>query len=191
MIAQQRFNVSWWLVWRCHIRFPSSPSARCLVFFYLFNMFYSPRYTLYDRGLVLLKRNSPFSPSRIYYEIFPLLCFRTLTLSHRYNRGLPPLGCHWINRPGIDHRWSSTHSQDNGRCCFLRWAEYSKDSRNDNRLTGDTRAERRLWGSGWYDGLVCGSECGRQEEDNGTTGFERRSREWRWECGCYTLLEVE
>jgi len=38
----------------------------------------------------------------------------------------------------------------------------------------------RLRGSGWYDGLVCGPECGSWKEDNSSTGFETCSREREW-----------
>ena len=58
-----------------------------------------------------------------------LLCFCTLTSPHRHNCGLPPLTCHWIYCPEIGHRWLSMHSQDDGHCCFLCWAEYLEDSR--------------------------------------------------------------
>ena len=64
----------------------------------------------------------------------PLLCFHTLISPHRHNCGLPPLVCHWINHPEIGHHWLLTHSQDDNRCCFLHWAEYSKDSQNGNQL---------------------------------------------------------
>ena len=45
-----------------------------------------------------------FSDSEFSMRSSSRLCFSTLTSPHRRNRGLPPLVCHWIYRPGIGHR---------------------------------------------------------------------------------------
>ena len=142
--------------WPCRIRFheppPSPGSLICFIPFC---------------NLVFIQARFPifFESDSVGMNSSSLLCFGTLTLAHRHNRGLLPLSFHWNNRPGIG-LWYTLKMTTTSSPPLETW--------------------RRLWEAADMTDLIVGRSAG---GGKGTTAALSSHCAFV-NGGCYTLREV-